>query len=101
MFFEELDNFIDTNSIYSVVIGTIFSQFLTELFHSFTNDLIMPILNLDINKNDKNDVTELKDLKFKMFNIDFKIGSFLVALVRFIIILCILLMINKHKRKGK
>jgi large-conductance mechanosensitive channel len=98
MFLAETKDFIKSNDLYAVVIGTIFSQFLTELFHSFTNDLIMPMLNLDINKNNVNDVHELKDLKIKFFNIKFKVGSFLVSFVRFIIVVCILLMINRHRR---
>ena len=98
MFLAETKDFIKSNDLYAVVIGTIFSQFLTELFHSFTNDLIMPMLNLDINKNNVNDVHELKDIKFKFFNVEFKIGSFLVAIVRFIIVVCILLMINRYRR---
>ena len=98
MFLAESKDFIESNDLYAVVIGTIFSQFLTELFHSFTNDLIMPMLNLDINKNNINDVTELKDLKIKAFNVEFKVGAFLVAFVRFVIVVCILLMINRHRR---
>lgn len=98
MFLAESKDFIESNDMYAVVIGTIFSQFITELFHSFTNDLIMPMLNLDINKNNVNDVTELKDIKIKFYNIEFKVGSFLISFVRFVIVGCILLMINRHKR---
>jgi large-conductance mechanosensitive channel len=100
-FYNELGRFVERNRLYSVIIGTIFSQFLTELFHSTINDLIMPMMNIDVNKNKKNDIIELKKFKIKIFNIQFKFGSFLVALIRFIIIMCVLLMLNRIRRNSK
>ena len=58
----EIDFFIEKNNLYTLIIGSIFSQFLSEVFNSFTNDIIMSLLNTDVNSNGYNDINEIKKL---------------------------------------
>lgn len=98
---DEIDFFVEQNRLYTLIIGSIFTQFLTELFSSFTNDILMPLLNRDFNNNKQGDINELKRKKVNIYGFTFNYGSFLVAVFRFVIVLFILLVINRLRFNKK
>ncbi len=97
----EIDFFIEENRLYTLIIGSIFTQFIAELFSSLTNDILMPLLNRDFNNNNRGDINELKTKKVDIFGFRFNYGSFLVALFRFVIVLFILLVVNRLRYNKK
>jgi len=93
---KDLFLFINRKELLHTVILTIIATHVTELSASFTDDIIIPLLSTDINNNNKDDIIELKEYKYKLFNKTFKIGSFFSHIIRFIISILIVFLLNKN-----
>jgi large-conductance mechanosensitive channel len=93
--FKDIGKLITENNLYATAIAMLFTSFITELVYSVADNLIIPFIDFDINKNKKNDLKELKQVQMKIFGVKLNIGRFLFSLVRFIIMIFILLFINK------
>ena len=79
-------NFLKENDILAAIIVTVISTYVSKITQSFINDIIIPIVERD----GKADIKKLQDYKLKCFGITFKIGSFLINLIKFS---CVMLMI--------
>ena len=99
-FIVDLKSFVSENRLYSVIIGTVLASFVTEISYSAINNIIMPILTTDFNKNNKNDMKDLQKLEVKIFSKKIMLGKFLYSFIRFMIILVILVYVNKLKKKS-
>ena len=98
-FAEDLKLFVSENRLYSVIIGTVLASFVTEVSYSAINNLIMPLINTDFNRNNVNDMDDIKQWEVKIFSKRIFIGKFLHSFIRFAIILFILVHVNKLKVK--
>ena len=98
-FLKDLQFFVDQNRLYSVIIGTVLASFVTEISYSAINNIIMPLITTDFNKNNKDDMKDLQSLEIKIFKKKILIGKFLYSFIRFSIILIILVYVNKLKNK--
>ena len=102
-----LDNFtkiIMSNSVLFGISIAVLSTFVNELVFSLINDIILPIIDRDGNNDNDPDINKIKNLTVKTNGITFKIGAFIVSLIRFMILIFILfiislviLKINKNK----
>lgn len=99
--FKEIGDLIKDNNLYATAIAMLFTSFATELAYSLADNLIIPFIDFDINKNDKNDFKELKSIQITLFGVKLNFGKFLYSFIRFIIMIFILLMINKLNKKNK
>lgn len=72
-------------NIKDMIIGSIIGKSLGMLSISFVNDLILPILNQDFNRDGKKDFTQLEDLEINVGKYNFKIGKFIVTWIKVIV----------------
>ena len=92
--------FVRNNNIMSTIIATVLSTYITEFTTSFTDDIILPIIYRDGDKNGKADIDKLKELKLKVSGITFKIGKFILICIKLIIVLISIFFISKISSKN-
>lgn len=92
-----LDNFtkiIMSNSVLFGISIAVLSTFVNELVFSLINDIILPIIDRDGNNDNDPDINKIKNITVKTNGITFKVGAFIVSLIRFIILIFILFIIS-------
>ena len=100
----EFTGIVMKNSVMFGITIAVLSSFVNQLVFSFINDIIMPIIDRDGDNNNEPDINRIANYTIKMGGITFRIGSFILALIRFsllifiIFILCLVL-INIKKDK--
>jgi large-conductance mechanosensitive channel len=104
MILSEITDLIMKNSVFLGITIAVIASFVNQLVFSFINDIIMPIIDRDGDNNNEPDINRIANYTIKTGGITFRIGSFIVALIRFallifiIFILCLVL-INIKKDK--
>lgn len=93
--FVEFLNFLKNNNIAATIVATVLSSYITDLTSSFADDLILPILNLDIDGDGKSDINTLKKFQLKYKGVEIKIGNFMFTLLKVLVIFFVLFYINK------
>src|SRR5690606_19318780 len=78
--------FLKDNNIIAVAIAAILSDRINNITNSFVDNLIIPFVNIDINKDGEKDIKKIQDIKIKFFGIEIKIGEFTLSLIKFIIV---------------
>ena len=92
--------FLVENNIMVTVIATIVSSCVTELSESLVSDLILPILNRDGDGDGKADIQNLEDYELNTNGIKFKIGKFVLVVIKASIILFIIYQLSKLFKKN-
>tara|TARA_B100001248_G_scaffold259455_1_gene245519 strand:- start:147 stop:464 length:318 start_codon:yes stop_codon:yes gene_type:complete len=92
--------FLVENNIIVTVIATIVSSCVTELSESLVNDLILPILNRDSDGDGEADLKNLEEYVIFTNGIKFKLGKFILVIIKFIIILFIVYQFSKLAKKN-
>jgi large-conductance mechanosensitive channel len=87
-------NFLKKNSVISLALAAVISNQLNKLTESFVDDLIMPIVNIDSDKDGVEDIKKLQEKELHIFNIKFKIGNFLFLILKFCIITYIIFLLS-------
>ena len=87
--------FLKENQIVATVIATIISTYITNLSMSFTNDILLPIINRDADGDGKKDIDKYENYIITFYNIDFRIGSFALEICKFLIITYLMFLISK------
>jgi len=99
----QITDIIMKNSVMFGITIAVLSSFVNQLVFSFINDIIMPVIDRDGNNDNQPDINKIVDYKVKTGGITFKVGAFILALIRFILLLFILfilcLVIIKLKNK--
>ena len=86
----ELQQLVMRNSVLFGISMAVISTFVNQLVMSFINDIILPIIDRDGNDDKKPDIDKISDYIIKTNGITFRVGAFIVALIRFIILLFII-----------
>jgi large-conductance mechanosensitive channel len=89
--------FIKDNQIITTAIATIFSRLITDVSYSFIENILLPIINIDLDDDGKADIDSFKNKKIKISGVTLKIGPFLIEILKFISILYILYQLSKFK----
>lgn len=97
MHINEFYTFLVENHIISTSIATIFSRVITDLCYSFIDNILLPIINIDVDHDGKADINDLKHKKVDIYGIKLKIGPFSIELIKFLVILFILFLLSKLK----
>ena len=79
--------FIKKNKLVDTLISYVMATKVSEVFNSFIDDLIMPIIERDADGDGIADSYNLKNYKYNIFKIKFKIGNFIFIIIKFIILL--------------
>ncbi len=101
MVFNDIKNMITTNTALLGITIAVMAAFINQLVFSFINDIIIPIIDRDGDNDNEPDINKLSNYKLKVNGITFKTGAFLLALIRFILVLffifIVCLIILKYK----
>jgi len=89
--------FIKDNHIITTSIATIFSRLITDISYSFIDNILLPIINIDLNNDGKAEINSFKNKKILISGIAFKIGPFIIEIIKFICILYMLYHLSKFK----
>ena len=90
---EEFTDIIMKNSVMLGITIAVLATFVNQLVVSFINDIIMPIIDRDGNNDNKPDINKIADYTIKTGGITFRIGAFILALIRFVLLLFMLFII--------
>lgn len=82
------------NAVLLGIITALLASFVTQLVFSFINDIIMPIIDRDGNNDNEPDINKISKYEIKTNGITFKMGAFIVALIRFILLLFIMFVLG-------
>ncbi len=92
MVFKEFTEIVMKNSITFGISVAVISGFVNELLFSFINDIILPFFDRDDNSDP--DINKLRHIVFSFNGINVRVGSFVISLIRFSILLIILFVIT-------
>ncbi len=94
MILSEFTELIMKNSVLFGITIAVMSTFVNQLVLSFINDIIMPIIDRDGNNDNEPDINRIANYTITTNGITFKIGAFIVALIRFILLLFIIFILS-------
>ncbi len=89
--------FIKDNHIIATAIATIFSKIITDLSYSFIDNILLPIINIDLDNDGKSDINNIKNKIINLYGISFKVGPFVIEIIKFVCILLMLFYFSKLK----
>lgn len=93
MIFKEFTELVMKNSVLFGISVAVLSTFINQLLFSFMNDIILPIIDRDGDDDKEPDINKITNYTVKYKGITFKVGSFIVNIIRFVIIIVILFLI--------
>lgn len=91
-FFEEFKKFITRGNVMNMAIGIIIGGAFTAIVNSLVDDLINPLLGLLVN-------IDFSDLALEIGGTSFRYGSFIMAVINFLLIALVLFCIIKSLNK--
>ena len=91
--FIKFKKFLEENKSFASAISIVIATHISTLSASFTDNIIIPIFNRDVNKDGIKDIKYLEDLELNIFNIKFKLGKFVIDIIKFMFVLYILFLI--------
>jgi large-conductance mechanosensitive channel len=95
----EVSDFFKENEIITTIIATILAANISTLTKSLMDNILMPLINIDINNDGEADRDTLKKFYIKFRGVDIKIGEFILTLIEFSIILFIIYYLHKLSKK--
>ena len=90
----EINDFFTENQILTTLIGTILASNITLLTKSFMDNIVLPIINMDLNNDGEPDRETLEKFELNFSGINMKIGKFILTTIEFSIILFIIYIVN-------
>lgn len=97
---KEFKDFLLQTNLGATILATIISAYITELGISFSDNLILPIIDQDLDGDGKPDNIKLKKLKIKMFGCTLKIGDFIITLFKVFFMFIVIFLIQKCLSKS-
>ena len=91
----EFKDFILESNLGATILATIISTYITELGMSFSDNLILPIIDQDLDGDGKPDSFKLKKLKLKINGCTLKIGEFILTLFKVFLMFIVIFIIQK------
>lgn len=95
----DFKNFLVDNDIIVTIIATILSSNVTTLTKSLMDNLIIPLINIDLNNDGKPDRENLESWVVDFRGAKIKIGKFLLTFIEFFFIMILIFFINKLSKK--
>ncbi len=92
---KKMSNFLTDTNVVGIVIGLMISSQAVQLVNEFVQSFVSPLISFMFNKASL-DVTEIK---LDIAGVQFKLASFLSALIRFFIVVLIVYLIYRTNSK--
>jgi len=87
--------FLNNNKIIATVIATIISTYIMNISKSFTDDILLPIINRDTDGDGKKDIHKYENYTIKVSNIELRIGNFIIEILKFLLITYIMYFLSQ------
>ena len=87
---EKFRSYFIESKLTPAILVTVLSNFVTELVISFINDIVLPITDRDGDDNQEPDLNKLKNITTKTHGVTFRLGSFLISLIKFVVVMILL-----------
>merc|ERR1711966_393110 len=87
--------FLKENNIFAAAITAVLSEQINEISKNFVDCMIMPIFDRDYDNDGKSDIIKFENKVVKWTGITFRLGKFIIIIVKFIIIMYIIFIISK------
>ena len=88
--------FLIDNKVKENIVTTVLSFKAQNLIESIITNVILPIIERDADGDGKADIKDLEDYTYKIWGITFKFGSFIIALIRYFIIVLLIYLFHKY-----
>ena len=92
--FIKFKEFLQKNKAFATAASIVIATQISSLASSFTENIIVPIFNRDLNKDGIKDLQNFEDLKIKLFGIEFQLGKFIIDIIKFFVILYVVFIIS-------
>lgn len=92
----EFEEFLSKNNVGATILATVMSTYITELGVSFSDNLILPIIDQDLDGDGKPDIGKLKNIVFNIGRCKLKVGQFLITFTKVILMFVIIFMIQRN-----
>ena len=93
--FIKFKDFLKDNDAFISAVAIVIATQIKNFADAFTYNIIVPIFDIDMNKDGIRDVKKIEDYEFDFLGIKFKIGKLLIEILKFIISLYIIYLISK------
>ena len=93
---DEFSEFLTKNNIGTTILATVISTYITELGVSFSDNIILPIIDQDLDGDGKPDIGKLKNLVINIGRCKLKIGSFIITLTKVLLMFVLIFFIQKE-----
>ena len=92
----EFSQFLTKNNIGTTIVATVISSYITELGVSFSDNIILPIIDQDLDGDGKPDIGKLKNLVITVGKCRLKLGEFLITFTKVSLMFIIIFIIQKE-----
>ena len=92
----EFSNFLKNNNLGATIVATIISSYITELGISFSDNIILPIIDQDLDGDGKPDIGKLKNLVINVGKCKLKLGEFFITFTKVLLMFIIIFIIQKE-----
>ena len=92
----EFSNFLKNNNLGTTIVATIISSYITELGISFSDNIILPIIDQDLDGDGKPDIGKLKNLVMNVGKCKLKLGEFFITFTKVLLMFIIIFIIQKE-----
>ena len=97
MHINEFYTFLKDNEIVATAIATIFSKVITDLSYSFIDNILLPVINIDLDNDGHSDIDNFKNKVINLNGARLKLGLFVIEIIKFIAVLFVLFILSKYK----
>ena len=97
----EFFNFINDKDITKMIISLVLAREVNFLTTSLVDDILMPLINVDIDCDGESDLNKLQDLKLEVMGAKVGIGNFLITTIKSATILYVVFMVFNLFKKIK
>ena len=92
--FIKFKEFLVKNKAFATAASIVIATQINELAISLTDNMIVPIINRDYNKDGVADIKQFENTELIIFGIKFKIGKFIIDIIKFIMIIYLVFAIS-------
>ena len=85
--------FYSNNNFNNAVIATVLSRLIADLLYSFIDNIIYPLIKIDLNNDGKPDINSYVNSHVNIFGIKLKLSKFIIDIFKFLLLLYIIYLI--------
>ena len=87
--------FLSNNNVLPTAIAAVLSERISDLTHTFVDNIIMAVINRDADGDGVKDIVNLEKQSVKLYGVKFGVGKVVLSLLKFIIVTYTLFLVSK------